>query len=262
MDSPIRYPAALMPPDRVQPVPRRIRAFIGRRAVVDSVNAFYVWEWAGYPQFYIPRSDVERRALVPEDGRRPGPFGWAHLHGLRCGSELRSGAAHVVRQATDPRLEETVRFRWSAFDAWFEEDERVYVHPRNPYSRVDAVRSTRSVVIKLGGAVVAETTSPVLVFETGLPTRYYLNRTDIDFSRMVPTDTVTECPYKGRTGSYWSVRVGRVEHRDLAWSYDLPTAALAPIAGLVAFYNERTDIVLDGVQLPRPPAPKSRPPAF
>jgi uncharacterized protein (DUF427 family) len=90
------------------------------------------------------------------------------------------------------------------------------------------------------------------VFETGLPTRYYLPRTALRSSVLEPSETVTECPYKGRTSAYWSVRAGGAVHRDLAWSYDFPTRELLPIAGLVAFYDEKVDITLDGVRLERP----------
>ena len=92
----------------------------------------------------------------------------------------------------------------------------------------------------------------MLVFETGLPTRYYLPRPSVDLGLLEPSDTVTACPYKGRTSAYWSVRVGDSLHRDLAWSYDFPTRQLLPIAGLVAFYNEKVDITLDGRLLERP----------
>ncbi|WP_260428776.1 DUF427 domain-containing protein [Micromonospora globispora] len=126
------------------------------------------------------------------------------------------------------------------------------MHPRNPYARVDALRSTRSVRVELDGVVLAESTSPVLVFETGLPTRYYLNRTDVNFGHLVPSATTTACPYKGRTSGYWSVRVGDTVHPDLAWSYDFPTGALLPIAGLIAFYNEKVDLTVDGERLTRP----------
>ncbi|HMH94245.1 MAG TPA: DUF427 domain-containing protein, partial [Streptosporangiaceae bacterium] len=135
---------------------------------------------------------------------------------------------------------------------WYEEDEEVFVHPRNPYTRVDALRSTRTVRVELDGELLAESRSPVMVFETGLPTRYYLNRTDVNFEHLVPTDTVTACPYKGKTSGYWSVRAGGETHPDLAWAYDFPTRQLQPIAGLIAFYNEKVDISLDGTPLPRP----------
>ncbi|MET8354816.1 DUF427 domain-containing protein [Micromonospora sp. NPDC005206] len=137
-------------------------------------------------------------------------------------------------------------------DSWFEEDEEVFVHPRNPYARVDAMRSTRRVRVELDGVVLAESASPVLVFETGLPTRYYLNRTEVAFGHLVPSETTTSCPYKGRTSRYWSVRVDGTVHPDLAWSYSFPTSALLPIAGLIAFYNEKVDLIIDGERLTRP----------
>jgi uncharacterized protein (DUF427 family) len=90
-----------------------------------------------------------------------------------------------------------------------------------------------------------------------LPTRYYLNRTELNMAHLVPSDTVTECPYKGTTSAYWSVRIGETVHPDLAWCYDFPTRALLPIAGLVAFYNEKLDIILDGQRLIRPNTPFS-----
>lgn len=115
--------------------------------------------------------------------------------------------------------------------------------------------SHRHVRVSLEGITLAMSATPVLVFETGLPTRYYVDRTDVDFGHLVPTATQTACPYKGVTSGYWSVRTGgevRDGHQDLAWAYDFPTRQLLPIAGLVAFYNEKVDIDLDGVRLPRP----------
>jgi uncharacterized protein (DUF427 family) len=145
----------------------------------------------------------------------------------------------------------TVRFEWDALDAWFEEDEQVFVHPRSPV-RVDALRSTRHVRIELDGTVLAESASPVMVFETGLPTRYYLNRMEVNFDNLRLSDTVTSCPYKGQTSGYWNVSIGDTTHPDLAWAYDFPARQLLPIAGLVAFYNEKVDITLEGEPLPRP----------
>jgi uncharacterized protein (DUF427 family) len=120
---------------------------------------------------------------------------------------------------------------------------------------VDALRSTRTVRVERNGVVLAESSSPVLLFETGLPTRYYLNRTAVDFSKLEPSDTVTSCPYKGTTSGYWSARVGGRLHPDLAWCYDFPTREVQPIAGLIAFYNERVDLFVDGKQLDRPKHP-------
>ncbi len=133
-------------------------------------------------------------------------------------------------------------------------NQQVFVHHRNPYVRVDALRSTRHVRIELDETVLAESASPVMVFETGLPTRYYLNRSEVNFDNLRPSDTVTSCPYKGQTTGYCNVSDGDTTHPDLAWAYDFPTRQLLPIAGLVAFYNEKSTSPLRGNRSPgRPP---------
>jgi uncharacterized protein (DUF427 family) len=246
------YPAMIVPVNHVEPVPRRIRATLGGETVFDTTRARYVWEWPAYPQYYIPLADVRAEFLVSENHTQPGPRGIVERHALRVGDTERPHAARVLRDSPVEGLSATVRFEWAALDAWYEEDERVFVHPRNPYARVDALRSTRTVRVELEGMALAESPSPVMVFETGLPTRYYLNRTEVDFGHLVATDTVTECPYKGTTSGYWSVKTGDTVHRDLAWSYDFPTRQLLPIAGLIAFYNEKVDLFIDGRPLERP----------
>lgn len=245
-------PSALVPPGGVMPVPRRIRAVIGNATVVDSHRALYAWEQPSYPQYYIPLGDLRADLLTVPEHRVMGPFGPVDVHGVQTSGGIRPGVAQVLRTSSVGDLEGTVRFHWGAFDAWFEEDEQVFVHPRNPYTRVDALRSTRTVQVSVDGVLLAESRSPVMVFETGLPTRYYLDRTDIDFSCLLPSATVTCCPYKGTTTGYWSVHTAERVHRDLAWSYGFPTRELLPIAGLVAFSNEKVDIVLDGQLLDRP----------
>ncbi|HEX4790476.1 MAG TPA: DUF427 domain-containing protein [Actinospica sp.] len=246
------YPAPIADTDHVEPVPRRVRALLGGRTVFDTTRALYVWEWPNYPQYYIPIADVAPGVLVDENHPQRLKRGTARRHGLRVGGVERPGVARVYGGDAVVELDGYVRFDWEALDAWFEEDEEVFVHPRNPYTRVDALRSTRQIRVELEGVTLAESSSPVLLFETGLPTRYYLNRTDVDFSRLEASATVTACPYKGRTSGYWSIRVGEALHEDLAWAYDFPTAGLHAIAGLIAFYNEKVDIFLDGQELPRP----------
>ena len=246
------YPEMIASTDHVEPVPRRVRAMLTGRTVLDTTRALYVWEWPNYPQYYIPLTDVDTSLLLDEQHQQRLKRGTAYRHGLRVGETTRPGAAHVYRDDAAAGLAGTVRFEWNALDAWYEEDEQIFVHPRNPYVRVDALRSSRPVRAQLDGVVLAETTSPVFVFETGLPTRYYVPRIDVDFDHLVPTDTVSECPYKGRTSGYWSVRAGGAVHSDLAWSYDFPTRQLLPIAGMIAFYNEKVDHVLDGRLLDRP----------
>ena len=246
------YPTMITPVNHVEPVPRRIRAFLAGETIVDTTRALYVWEWPHYPQYYIPLDDVRRDLLVREEHLQRTRRGPTELHGLHVGDTHRPRAARLLTDSSVAGLSGTMRFDWAAVDAWFEEDEQVFVHPRNPYTRVDALRSTRSVRVELNGAVLAESSSPVMVFETGLPTRYYLNRTDVHFEHLVPTETVTACPYKGTTSCYWSVKAGDGLHRDLAWTYNFPTRQLLPIAGLLAFYNEKVGIFLDDQQLVRP----------
>jgi uncharacterized protein (DUF427 family) len=246
------YPASPVDVDHVEPVPRRVRAFLGGQAIVDTTNALYVWENSSFPQFYIPLADVQAGVLVDEGTTEETPRGDVKHHAVRVGDATRAGAAAVLTAAKVEGLDETVRFTWSAFDSWFEEDEQVFVHPRSPYTRVDSLRSSRRLRVETKGVVLAETTSPVLCFETGLPTRYYIDRTDIDYTHLVASDTETACPYKGTTSGYWSADVDGRIHPDIAWVYDYPTRELLPIAGLVAFYNEKLDFFLDGVQLERP----------
>ncbi|HEY2763072.1 MAG TPA: DUF427 domain-containing protein [Pseudonocardiaceae bacterium] len=253
------YPAGITPVNHVEPVPRRIRAYLAGEKVLDTTGAWYVWEWPHYPQYYIPVADVRRDLLIPEEHTQHSARGPVEVHGLRVGDVHRPRAVKLLFESGVDGLSGTVRFDWAALDAWFEEDEQVFVHPRNPYARVDALRSTRTVRVELDGVVLAESSSPVLVFETGLPTRYYLNRTEIDFAHLIPSDTVTACPYKGTTSDYWSVRIDETVHPDLAWTYQFPTRDLLPITGLVAFYNEQVDIVVDGRRPERPKTPFSRP---
>ena len=246
------YPKMIARAGHIEPVPRRIRAILGGEVVLDTTNALYVWEWPYYPQYYIPVADLKPDVLDDEQHVQELQFGKARRHGLQAGGISRPGAARLYGDDALDGLAGTVRFDWDALDAWFEEDEEVFVHPRSPYVRVDALRSTRAVRIELDSAVLAQSASPVMVFETGLPTRYYVNRTEVNFEHLEPTATVTSCPYKGKTTGYWSVRVGQTVHPDLAWSYDFPTRQLLPIAGMIAFYNEKVDITLDGQRLERP----------
>lgn len=246
------FPAMSDHTGRPEPVPRRVRAVLGGRTIVDTVTATYGWDTPRYPQFHIPLADVLPGVLVDGAHPRQLPHGPARRHGLRVGAVTRADAATVYGDDAREGIAGTVCIDWDAVDAWYEEDEEVFVHPRNPYTRVDALRSSRTVRVELDGVLLAESSSPVLVFETGLPTRYYLDRTTVDFGRLVPTDTVSACPYKGRTSRYWSARTGPAPVEDVAWAYDFPTRQLLPIAGLVAFYNEAVDISVDGVRRERP----------
>jgi uncharacterized protein (DUF427 family) len=204
-------------PMRVEPCAKRIRGVAGDVTVVDSTHARYVWRDRPYPTYYFPADDVHA------DFRHRGD---ADLDGL-------------------------VAFRWSAMDHWFEEDEEVYVHARDPYTRVDILPSSRTVHVEVDGVTLAASDRPTLLFETGLRTRFYFSPADVRFELLVPTDRVTACPYKG-TARYWSARVGDRLHENLAWAYDDPLPESRRIAGLIAFYDERVDLVVDGEREGRP----------
>ena len=246
------YPRSIAPENHVAPVPRRIRGSAGGRTVFDSQRSLYVWEWPPYPQFYIPQGDVDTSLLAARGEPHRTPQGDVREHDLRAGELLRERAARLVLDSPLEGVAGTVRFDWSSLDQWFEEDEQIFVHPRNPYSRVDALRSRRHVRVECEGVVLAESPAPVLVFETGLPTRYYVDRGDVNFEHLSASDTRTECPYKGRTTAYWSVDAGARTLADVAWSYAFPTRQLLPIAGLVAFLNEKVDVFIDGAEQERP----------
>ena len=243
------YPQMAAVRGRIEPAPRRVRGFLGHQLVFDTTSARYVWEVPYYPQYYIPRADVRAEFLRDENHAQKVQLGPSRTFSLVGDGQTYESAARVFDDGDGP-VAGLVRFEWDPL-TWFEEDEQIYGHPRNPYVRVDALRSHRHVTVELDGVLLADTHSPVLLFETGLPTRYYIDRTDVAFEHLEPADTQTLCPYKGVTSGYWSVRVGDTLHPDLAWTYHYPLPAVAPITGMVAFYNEKLDITVDGVKLAR-----------
>jgi uncharacterized protein (DUF427 family) len=161
------------------------------------------------------------------------------------------GAAQTFPESPIVELRTSVRLDWPAMDEWFEEDEPIYVHPRDPYTRVDILASSRHVVVEVGGQIVAESRQPRILFETGLPPRYYIPMTDVRMDHLRPSSTQTQCPYKG-TATYWSLVVDGSEFEDVVWIYRSPLAESQKVAGLACFYNEKVDIILDGVRQERP----------
>jgi uncharacterized protein (DUF427 family) len=143
-------------------------------------------------------------------------------------------------------------------DAWFEEDDQIYRHARDPYKRIDVVNSSRHVQVIVGGEIVADTRRPRLLFETGLPIRYYIPKEDVRMEWLIPSDTKTQCPYKG-IASYYSVKVGENVHKDLVWYYPFPIPECPKIENLVCFYNERVDaLIVNGEQEEKVPTPWSQ----
>lgn len=245
------YPQMAAARGRIEPAPRRVRGYLGHELVFDTTAARYVWEFPYYPQYYVPLADVRSEFLHDENHPQKVQLGPSRMHSVVGAGQTHPSAARVFDADSDSPVAGLVRFEWNAL-RWLEEDEQIYGHPRNPYTRVDALRSHRHVRVELDGVLLADTRSPVLLFETGLPTRFYIDPSDVAFEYLVATSTQTLCPYKGVTSDYWSVRIGDAVHPDLAWSYHYPLPAVAAIAGLVAFYNEKLDIVVDDMALSRP----------
>lgn len=236
---------------RTQPSPKRVRAYLGGRVVADSTRALLVWEVPYYPTYYLPRGDV-RATLVETTTTEHSPSrGTATLFDVEVGGAVAPGAAAIYHDSPVDELRTHVRLRWEAMDEWLEEDEPVYTHPRDPFTRVDILASSRRVEIALDGFVLADCDQPRILFETGLPPRYYLPLTQVRFDLFRPSATVTHCPYKGEA-SYWSVDVNGTLYEDLVWTYRAPLPESMKIAGLVSFYNERVDLTLDGVPVGRP----------
>jgi len=236
---------------RLEPGAKRVRAFLGGEVVVDTTRPVLVWEKPYYPAYYVPLGDL-RAELEPDGGSVHSPSrGDARTFTVRAGDAEVPGAALRYEESPIEGLRDLVRLDWDAMDAWFEEDEEVFTHPRDPYTRIDILASSRHVRVDVGGVTVAESASPRLLFETGLPVRYYLPKTHVRLDLLIPSATVSHCPYKGEA-EYWSVRAPDGVHDDLAWSYRAPLPESQKVTGLVALYNEKVDIHVDGVLQKRP----------
>jgi uncharacterized protein (DUF427 family) len=233
-----------------EPSSRWVRGVVGDVAVVDSRHQILVWE-PGHkvPEYGFPLEHVRTDLLVPSGDRpaiadqywRPqtADVQWFDL--VVPGRRV-PGAAWKWNV---PGLEGYIAVSWypGVIDAWFEEDERVITHPRDPANRVDVVASSRQFEVTGGGHTLARSARPTLLFERGLPTRFYVPAEDVDFSVLEPVQLTSTCPYKGEADRYWRLRAGGEE---IAWSYSAPFHQVSAIAGLVAFYNDRVDIRVDG----------------
>ncbi|MEL6985444.1 MAG: DUF427 domain-containing protein, partial [Actinomycetota bacterium] len=214
-------PSSTDSPVRSEANHRWVRARVGNQQVIDTTDARYVWEHRYYPQWYIPVGDVNAE-IVPTGQTTATERGEAHSVDLLLAGDTRiSDAGWIHPDSPLAELRDRIRLRWEAMDQWFEEDIEVFVHPRSPYTRVDVLPSSRHVVIAIDGTVVADSTSPSILYETGLPARFYLPPDDVRTDLLVPTDTSSACPYKG-VARYWSVTIDGTTHADVAWGYDTP----------------------------------------
>jgi uncharacterized protein (DUF427 family) len=237
---------------RVEQGAKRVRAYLAGEVVADSIRPRLVWEVPYYPTYYFPVQDVRTDLLVPTATVAHSPSrGDAQHFTIKAGGKAAVDAALRYVDSPIEELRDLIRLDWDAMDGWFEEDEEVYTHPRDPYTRVDILATSRRVRVEVYGVVLAESTNARVLFETGLPPRWYLPKTDVRMDLLVPTGTITHCPYKGQA-QYWSARVGDSLVPDLAWSYRTPLPESQKIAALVAFYNEQVDLFVDGQFQQRP----------
>jgi uncharacterized protein (DUF427 family) len=231
---------------------KRVRAYLGGEVVADTIHPVLVWEVPYYPAYYFPVADVRTDLLEADGGTAHSPSrGDGQTYTVTAGGKQAAGAAVRYADSPIPELRDLIRLDWDAMDAWFEEDEEVFTHPRDPYTRLDILPSSRHVRIEVDGVTVAESSNPTLLFETGLPVRYYLPKTHVRLDLLTHTDSESHCPYKGQA-EYWSVRTGDTIHEDVAWSYPTPLPESLGVAGHIAFYDEKVDVFVDGVRQERP----------
>ncbi|MCD9879629.1 DUF427 domain-containing protein [Streptomyces guryensis] len=243
-----------------EPSERWVRGRKGEVTVVDSRQPVLVWEPSlPVPQYAFPRADVREDLLRPAKNPRTGAHTGSRIfYDLEVDGELLENAAWTFPAAD---LAGHIAFEWfrrsgRGLDHWYEEEEEIFIHPRDPHKRVDAIPSSRHVQVSVDGRLVADTRRPVLLFETGLPTRYYIPREDVRLDLLEPTGHHTGCPYKG-TAQYWSLRGEDDVPPDIVWSYPDPLPAVGTVKGLLAFYNEVVDITVDGERVERPVTPFS-----
>jgi len=229
----------------MQEFPRRVRAVFGGATVFDTTRAMLLHETGILPQLYIPDADIRQDLLRATDHHTFCPFkGTASYWSVHAGDRVAENAmwAYPEPNPESAWLRGYRAFYWNALDEWYDEDERVEGHIRDPYHRVDVRQSSRHVRVLLGGQVIAETSRPLLLSETGMPNRFYFPAEDVRQDLLRPTQTHTVCPYKG-TASYWTVQADGKELTDAVWSYPVAGGDSAKISGYLSFLHD--DLVIE-----------------
>jgi uncharacterized protein (DUF427 family) len=230
--------------------PRRMRARLGGETVVDSRRSKLLHEHGHLPIHYFPQDEVRMDLLVPSDKHTTCPFkGEASYWSVHAGGKVAEDAVWSYPDPLPdaPRLAGYMAFYWHKMDEWLEEDEPAIVHARDPYHRIDILDTSRHVRVSVNGEQVADTTRARALFETGLPTRWYIPRDDVRMDLLRASEHRTGCAYKGYA-SYWSAG----DEENVAWAYADPRAEAQRIKDYVAFFNERVDIEVDGELQVRP----------
>jgi uncharacterized protein (DUF427 family) len=233
---------------RLEPSPRRVRVRFGDKWIADSTEMMLMYESGHLPVYYFPVKDVRLDLLHPTEHSSYCQYkGDASYWTIEAGGRKSENAIWAYQTPYDEMvaigLEDYCAFYWDRVDHWYEEDEEIFVHARDPYKRIDAIPSSREVRVVIGGETVARTTQAHFLFETGLPTRYYIPRDDVKAEFLTPTDTTTGCPYKG-IAAYWSADIDGKTYDDIVWSYPDPVPECPKIKDLMCFYNENVDAIL------------------
>lgn len=224
--------------------PRRVRAVFEGRTVMDTRRGMLLHETGLLPQLYVPEADLAAGVLEPTAHHTHCPFkGAASYRSLRVGERVADNAVWAYPNPL-PEAEWLAGYAacyWDAVDAWFDEDEQVFGHLRDPYHRVDTRASSRTVRVRVAGEVIAESSRPVLLSETGLPNRWYLHPDDVRLAALETSGTRTHCPYKG-DATYYSLRLGERRVEDVAWSYQQPFDGVRAIAGRLCFDHDELTV--------------------
>jgi uncharacterized protein (DUF427 family) len=235
--------------------PRHVRVLFEGEIIADSKHVRLLRETDVLPVYYFPQSDVRMDLLTPSAQKSRCPYkGDASFWTAQAGGKVVENAvwsyANPLPEAAG--IKGHLAFYWNKMDRWYEEDEEVFVHPRDPFKRVDVMPSKRHIRIVINGEPIADTRRPRLLFETNHPVRYYIPHEDIRMDLLVPSATKSRCPYKG-PACYWSVKIGDQRFEDMAWGYMDPIPECPKIKGLICFFHERgAEIYVDGEKIPPP----------
>ena len=237
----------------LEPVPKRIRGTLSGETIVDTRRGTMLHETGEFIVWYLPLEDVRADVLEPSDRHDSDPYkGAATYYHLRVGNRFEADAAWSF-----PSMDATgglslaglVAFDFDRLDGWFEEDEEIFGHPRDPYHRFDCRRTSEHVEIRLGGVIIAETRRAIKLFETSIPPRYYVPLDDVKAGTLSPSETRTFCPYKGEA-AYYDTRAGDTVLQDGAWTLPNPLGEAVAVGNHVSFWGNGTEVIADGHATP------------
>jgi uncharacterized protein (DUF427 family) len=230
-----------------EPLRRRMRVRFGGAWIADSEDVVLLHEPGRYPVAYFPFGDIITGALEPsEHATRHRDLGVTSWYTVRAGEHSKPRAAwqHTDLPGYATELKGLAAFAWPAMDAFYEEDERIVGHAADSYHRIDIRQTSRHLVVRHGDRVIADTTRPLALYESGFAPRWYVPRADVDEAALTHAQAQTFCPYKGVCSYY---HIGDA-HR-AAWSYEEAWTEVRRVSGLISFEPDKIEMHLDGTPL-------------